>query len=52
VLRGALATSAARRFFAAHAQSSLGTGLALLALPLIALDRFSSPMAVSAVLLP
>jgi MFS family permease len=52
VLRSALATPAARRFFAAHAQSSLGTGLALLALPLIALDRFGSPMAVSAVLLP
>ncbi|WP_028062765.1 MFS transporter [Solirubrobacter soli] len=52
MLRSALATPAARRFFAAHAQSSLGTGLALLALPLIALDRFGSPMAVSAVLLP
>lgn len=52
MLRSALATPAARRFFAAHAQSSLGTGLALLALPLIALDRFGSAMAVSAVLLP
>ena len=52
MLRSALATSAARRFFAAHAQSSLGTGLALLALPLIAIDRFGSPMAISAVLLP
>jgi MFS family permease len=52
VIRSALATPAARRFFAAHAQSSLGTGLALLALPLIALDRFHSPLAVSAVLLP
>jgi MFS family permease len=52
VLRCALATSAARRFFAAHAQSSVGTGLALLALPLLALDRFGSPLAVSAVLLP
>jgi MFS family permease len=52
VLRSALATPAARRFFAAHAQSSLGTGLALLALPLLALDRFGSPLAVSAVLLP
>ena len=52
MLRGALANSAARRFFAAHAQSSLGTGLALLALPLLALDRFGSPLAVSAVLLP
>ncbi|HET6550547.1 MAG TPA: MFS transporter, partial [Solirubrobacter sp.] len=48
----ALRRPAARRFFAAHAQSSLGTGLALLALPLIALDRFGSPLAVSAVLLP
>src|ERR1700754_1759537 len=52
MLRSALARPAARRFFAAHAQSSLGSGLALLALPLIALDRFGSPMAVSAVLLP
>jgi MFS family permease len=52
MLRSALASSAARRFFVAHAQSSLGTGLALLALPLLALDRFGSPMAVSAVLLP
>jgi MFS family permease len=52
MLRSALAGSAARRFFAAHAQSSLGTGLALLALPLLALDRFGSPMAVSVVLLP
>jgi MFS family permease len=52
VLRSALATPAARRFFAAHAQSALGTGLALLALPLLALDRFGSPLAVSAVLLP
>jgi MFS family permease len=52
MLRSALASSAARRFFVAHAQSSLGTGLALLALPLLALDRFGSPLAVSAVLLP
>src|SRR5262245_1489764 len=52
MLRSALARPAARRFFAAHAQSSLGTGLALLALPLLALDRFGSAMAVSAVLLP
>jgi MFS family permease len=52
MLRSAPASSAARRFFAAHAQWSLGTGLALLALPLLALDRFGSPMAVSAVLLP
>jgi MFS family permease len=52
MLRSALASRAARRFFAAHAQSSLGTGLALLALPLLALDRFGSPMAVSVVLLP
>jgi MFS family permease len=52
MLRSALAGRAARRFFAAHAQSSLGTGLALLALPLLALDRFGSPMAVSVVLLP
>jgi hypothetical protein len=52
MLRSALARPEARRFFAAHAQSSLGTGLALLALPLLALDRFGSALAVSAVLLP
>ena len=52
MFRSALASPAARRFFAAHAQSSLGTGLALLALPLLALDRFGSALAVSAVLLP
>ena len=52
MFRAALAGSSARRFFAAHAQSCLGTGLANLALPLLAYDRFGSPWAVSAVLLP
>jgi MFS family permease len=52
MFRAALAGSPARRFFAAHAQSCLGTGLANLALPLLAYDRFGSAWAVSAVLLP
>src|SRR3954468_4193230 len=50
--RQALAHPDARRFFAAHAQSCLGTGLAYVALPLLAYDRFETPWAVSAVLLP
>ena len=52
MFREALAGSSARRFFAAHAQSCLGTGLANLALPLLAYDRFGTAWAVSAVLLP
>jgi MFS family permease len=52
VLRAALATPGSRRFFAAHAQSCLGSGLAYVALPLLAYDRFDSPWAVVAVLLP
>jgi MFS family permease len=52
MFRAALAGAPARRFFAAHAQSCLGTGLAYVALPLLAYDRFGTAWAVSAVLLP
>jgi MFS family permease len=52
MLRAALADAPSKRFFAAHAQSCLGSGLAYVALPLLAYDRFSSPWAVVAVLLP
>lgn len=48
----ALAGAPARRFFLAHAQSCLGSGLAYVALPLLAYERFHSPWAISAVLLP
>lgn len=41
----------ARRFFTAYAQSALGTGISLVALPLVALARYDSPTAVSFVLL-
>jgi MFS family permease len=41
----------ARRLLAAHAQSSLGTGAAYIALLVVAFDRFHSPFAVSAILL-
>jgi MFS family permease len=52
MLRAALANSGSRRFFAAHAQSCVGTGLAYVALPLLAYDRFGSAWAVAGVLLP
>src|ERR671911_127394 len=52
MLRAALADASSRRFFAAHAQSCLGSGLAYVALPLAAYDRFGSAWAVVAVLLP
>ncbi len=52
MFREALAVPAARRFFMAHALSCLGTGLAYVALPLLAYDRFGTPWAVTAVLLP
>jgi MFS family permease len=52
MFRAALAGAPARRFFAAHAQSCLGTGLAYVALPLLAYDRFGTAWAVAAVLLP
>ena len=41
----------ARRLLLAHAQSSLGTGAAYVALLLVAYERFHSPFAVSVVLL-
>ena len=47
-----LSSSPARRFFAAHAQSCLGSGLAVVALPLIAYERFGTAWAVTGVLLP
>jgi MFS family permease len=52
MLRAALADAPSRRFFAAHAQSCLGSGLAYVALPLLAYDRFGSAWGVVAVLLP
>ena len=52
MLRAALADAPSRRFFFAHAQSCLGSGLAYVALPLLAYDRFGSAWAVVAVLLP
>jgi MFS family permease len=41
----------ARRFFLAHAQSSLGSGAALVGLPLLAYEQFHTPWALSGVLL-
>jgi MFS family permease len=52
VLRAALADAPSRRFFLAHAQSCVGSGLAYVAFPLLAYDRFGSAWAVVAVLLP
>jgi MFS family permease len=52
MFRAALSGAPARRFFAAHAQSCLGTGLAYVALPLLAYDRFGTAWAVAAVMLP
>ena len=48
LLRG---DSALRRFFAAHLQSSLGTGAGYVALVLVAYHRFRSPWAITLVLL-
>jgi MFS family permease len=52
LLRGALADSASRRFFTAHAQSCLGSGLAHVAMPLLAYEHTHSAWAVTAVLIP
>ena len=52
LLRAALADSASRRFFAAHAQSCLGSGLAHVAMPLLAYEHTHSAWAVTAVLIP
>jgi MFS family permease len=46
-----MAEPRARLFFAAHAQSSLGTGAGYVALVVIAYERFESPWAISLVLL-
>lgn len=48
----ALSGAPARRFFAAHAQSCLGSGLAAVALSLLAYDRFQNAWAIAAVLVP
>ena len=52
MLRAALADSPSRRFFAAHAQSCLGSGLAHVVLPLLAYEHTGSAWAVTAVLVP
>jgi MFS family permease len=52
MLRAALRDKASRRFFTAHAQSCLGSGLAHVALPLLAYDKTGSAWAVTAVLVP
>src|SRR4051812_35980977 len=41
----------ARRFFAAHGQSAIGSGAAVVALPLLAYERTSSPWALTLILL-
>lgn len=51
-MRATLADGASRRFFAAHAQSSIGSGLAHVALPLLAYEVTGSAWAVTAVLVP
>jgi MFS family permease len=52
MLRAALRDKASRRFFTAHGQSCLGSGLAHVALPLLAYDKTGSAWAVTAVLIP
>ena len=52
MFRGALRDRASRRFFLAHGQSCLGSGLAHVALPLLAYDMTGSAWAVTAVLIP
>jgi MFS family permease len=47
----ALKPGGARRFFLAHAQSSIGSGIALVGLPLLAYERFHTPWALTVVLL-
>ena len=47
----ALKARGARRFFFAHAQSSLGSGIAIVGLPLLAYDHYHTPWALTAVLL-
>ena len=52
MLRAALADAPSRRFFVAHAQSCLGSGLAHVVLPLLAYEHSGSAWAVTAVLVP
>jgi MFS family permease len=52
MLRAALRDASSRRFFTAHGQSCLGSGLAHVALPLLAYDKTGSAWAVTAVLIP
>jgi MFS family permease len=52
LLRAALADVPSRRFFTAHAQSCLGSGLAHVVLPLMAYEHTGSAWAVTAVLVP
>ncbi len=52
MLRAAIADPASRRFFVAHAQSCLGSGLAHVVLPLLAYEHTGSAWAVTAVLVP
>ena len=52
MLRAALVDAPSRRFFAAHAQSCLGSGLAHVVLPLLAYQHTGSAWAVTAVLVP
>ncbi len=51
-LRIALLETSARRLFAAHAQSCVGSGMAFVGLPLLAYEFTGSAWAVTAVLLP
>ena len=50
-LGAALKPRGARRFFVAHAQSSIGSGIALVGLPLLAYERFHTPWALTVDLL-
>ena len=52
MLRAAVSDAPSRRFFVAHAQSCLGSGLAHVVLPLLAYEHTGSPWAVTAVLVP
>jgi MFS family permease len=47
----ALRARGARRFYIAHAQSSIGSGIAIVGLPLLAYERFHTPWALTVVLL-
>jgi MFS family permease len=50
-LGAALTARGARRFFLAHAQSSIGSGIAIVGLPLLAYDRFHTAWALTGILL-